>query len=191
MDENIFRKLLRKIEHRITKYSYCRETILATDKLIITLRYLATGESFRSLMYNCRVSESTISLFVPVVSEAIYEELNEEYLKVPTTAAEWLEIARDFETTWNAPNNKQHSIVLLAPVDVKYNFTYINVGMKGRLSDGGVFWNSDLAKAIEDNIPNFPKDKPLPRRTKPVPHVIVADATFSQVTFSSLMFYVI
>ncbi|KAJ8928517.1 hypothetical protein NQ314_018933 [Rhamnusium bicolor] len=74
MDENTFKS--------ITKYSYCRETISTTDKLIITLRYLATGESFRSLIFNYRVSESTISLFVPVVCEAIYEELKEEYLKV-------------------------------------------------------------------------------------------------------------
>ncbi|KAJ8970916.1 hypothetical protein NQ314_000966 [Rhamnusium bicolor] len=131
-------------------------------------------------MYNYRVSESSISLFVSVVCEAIYEELKEEYLKVATTAADWLEIARDFETTWNALNvigeldgkhitinapkgqgsayfnyKKQHSIVLLALVDVKYNFTYINVGINGRLSDGGVFWNSGLAKAIEDNNPQF------------------------------------
>ncbi|KAJ8928509.1 hypothetical protein NQ314_018925 [Rhamnusium bicolor] len=42
----------------------------------------------------------------------------------------------------------------------------------------GVFWNSGLAKPIEDDTLNFPEDKPLPGRTKPAPHVIVADAAF-------------
>lgn len=72
-----------------------------------------------------------------------------------------------------------HSTVLLALVDGNYNFLYINVGTNGRLSDGGVYWNSDLSKAIETNSLNIPEDKPLPGRVRPVPHVIVADAAFS------------
>ena len=71
------------------------------------------------------------------------------------------------------------SIVLLALVDANYNFIYINVGTNGRVSDGGVYWNSDLSGAIELNTLNIPEDKPLPGRVKPVPHVIVADAAFS------------
>ncbi|KAJ8959581.1 hypothetical protein NQ314_006230 [Rhamnusium bicolor] len=80
MDEATFNKLLEKIRPRIKKQSIYKECISARDKLIITLRYLATGESYRSLMYNYRISESTISLFVPVVCKAIYDELEDEYL---------------------------------------------------------------------------------------------------------------
>ncbi|XP_031333878.1 uncharacterized protein LOC116163884 [Photinus pyralis] len=72
----------------------------------------------------------------------------------------------------------QHSIVLLAIVDANYKFLYVNVGMNGRISDGGVYRESDICKAIEQNILNFPDDTPLPSRTKPVPFVIVADAAF-------------
>lgn len=72
----------------------------------------------------------------------------------------------------------QHSIVLLALVDANYNFIYVNVGVNGRVSDGGVFRDSDLALAIASNRLNIPGEKPLPGRTKPVPHVIVADAAF-------------
>lgn len=82
MDEETFEKLLSKISLRITKRSFRRECISSRDKLIITLRYLATGESFRSLMYSYRVHESTISLFIPVVCRAIYQELKADYLKV-------------------------------------------------------------------------------------------------------------
>lgn len=84
MDDQAFNKLLKKVENRIRKETFTRECISPREKLIITLRYLATGESFRSLMYNFRVHESTISLFVPVTLKAIYEELKNEYLKVRT-----------------------------------------------------------------------------------------------------------
>lgn len=82
MDEGTFNKLLEKIRPSITKHSIYRECISAKDKLIITLRYLATGESYRSLMYSFRISESAISLFIPEVCKAIYKELKDEYLHV-------------------------------------------------------------------------------------------------------------
>lgn len=115
---------------------------------------------------------------------------------------EWLEISRDFNDNWNLPNilgaldgkhiiiqkpgegsayynyKGTNSIVLLAMVDANYNFTYVNIGTNGRLSDGGVFRESDLYSAIENNTLNFPEDQPLPFSTKPVPFVIVADAAF-------------
>lgn len=83
MDEVTFNKLLKKIQHKLEKMdTKLRKCIPTKDKLIVTLRYLATGESYRSLMYNYRISESTISLFVPEVCKAIYEELRDEYLHV-------------------------------------------------------------------------------------------------------------
>lgn len=83
MDESTFSILLEKIRHRIEKKdTRMRKAISAKSKLIITLRYLATGESFVSLQYNFRISDSTISHFIPIVCKAIYEELKNEYLKV-------------------------------------------------------------------------------------------------------------
>lgn len=71
-----------------------------------------------------------------------------------------------------------HSIVLLALVDAKYNFIYIDVGVNGRVSDGGVFRNSSLAKAVAINSIGIPENKALPGRITPVPFVILADAAF-------------
>lgn len=83
MDEPTFDKLLDKIEYRITKTdTFFRNSISPKEKLIITLRYLATGESFMSLQYNFRISNNTISLFIPIVCKAIYDELKKDYLKV-------------------------------------------------------------------------------------------------------------
>lgn len=125
------------------------------------------------------------------------------FCKVPNTTTEWLEIARQFEDHWNYPNclgaldgkhilikaqsqegstyynyKGGHSIVLLALVDAQYNFLYINVGVNGRMSDGGILRDSDLSQAIDKNALNFPEDRNLPSREKKIPFVIVADSAF-------------
>lgn len=51
-------------------------------RLETTLRFLATGETYRSLMYATRIHESTISRFIPDICEIIYNTLKDTYLKV-------------------------------------------------------------------------------------------------------------
>ena len=76
--------------------------------------------------------------------------------------------------------NYKHSfsVVLLAVVDADYKFLYIDVGCNGRISDGGVFRNSTLSTALEQNTLNIPPPKPLPGKTQPIPYMIVADDAF-------------
>nr|CAI5858980.1 unnamed protein product [Callosobruchus analis] len=69
-------------------------------RLAITLRFLATGDSYKSLMYLFQVSYLTISLIVPEVCEAISSVLK-DYIKVPKDALEWKDVARNFEIKWN------------------------------------------------------------------------------------------
>lgn len=73
-----------------------------------------------------------------------------------------------------------NSIVFLAVVNAHYQFTYVNVGVNGRVSDGGVFRDNDFSKLLNNpqNSLNLPQDKPLPGVNKPIPHVILADAAF-------------
>lgn len=52
------------------------------------------------------------------------------------------------------------------------------MGDNGRVSDGGVYRESDLFKAVEQNILNFSEEIPLPLRTKALPFVMVANAAF-------------
>ncbi|KAG5872392.1 hypothetical protein JTB14_005344 [Gonioctena quinquepunctata] len=208
MTEETFDKLLHRVQIQIQKNNtVLRDSISPKTKLIITLRYLATGESSISLQYNFRVSQAAISGFIPLVCQAIYDELKGEYLHVPNTSAEWLEVARNFEETWNMPNclgaldgkhilikaqqeegssfynyKGQNSIVLLALVDANYKFLYFNVGINGRISDGGVYRECELSKAIAKNYLKFPEDRSLPMRTKKIPFVIAADAAFPLTT---------
>jgi len=42
------------------------------------------------------------------------------------------------------------SIVLFALIDASYNFLFVDCGCQGRISDGGVFKNSELFKNMEN-----------------------------------------
>ena len=76
--------------------------------------------------------------------------------------------------------NYKHSfsIVLLAVVDANYKFLYVDIGCNGRVSDGGVFKNSALFTALENNTLNIPSSKPIPGQQQPIPYMIIADDAF-------------
>ena len=62
----------------------------------------------------------------------------------------------------------------------KYSsFLYIDVGCQGRISDGGVFNNTSLFRAIGDGSIGFPPDAPYPNSTQSKPFSIVGDEAFA------------
>lgn len=69
-----------------------RQAISAEERLAVTLRYLATGDNFRSLRYVFKMSDSTISEIVHETCIAIYTQLREEYLKVSVCFLSFLRI---------------------------------------------------------------------------------------------------
>ena len=82
MSKTNFYTLLGTVEPMITRQNTrFRESVPAEMKLAITLRYLATGDSFTSLMYLFRVSKQFISSMLPGVLKAIIESL-QDYVKV-------------------------------------------------------------------------------------------------------------
>ena len=78
-----------------------RAPISVGEKLVLTIRYLATGESYTSLSCQFRVGRSTISKFLPKVCRTIQDEFTREYLRCPTTPDEWKELEREFRIRWN------------------------------------------------------------------------------------------
>ena len=82
MSEGGFEYLLERVSPLISKSdTNMRPAITAKIKLTVTLRYLATGDSFKSLEFLFRVPKNTISKFIPETCEAIHKAL-QEFIKV-------------------------------------------------------------------------------------------------------------
>lgn len=82
MSPECFKILLNKILPTIQRSdTTMRMAIPAKVKLEITLSYLATGNSYRNLSQQFRVSRPAISIFIPEVCDAIYDALK-EFMKV-------------------------------------------------------------------------------------------------------------
>ncbi|XP_017472518.1 PREDICTED: uncharacterized protein LOC108363622 [Rhagoletis zephyria] len=122
-----------------------RKAIPPGERLAVTLRFLASGDSYKSLSVAFRIAPNTISIFIPEVCNAIYKALKSEYLKFPTNEQQWKDIAAKFNERWNFPNcigsvhgkhvvmkapprsgstfynyKGTHSIVLMAIADAEY-----------------------------------------------------------------------
>lgn len=72
------------------------------------------------------------------------------------------------------------SIVLFALVDADYNFLYVDVGCQGRISDGGVFKNTQLFKKLEEKALKIPPPTILqvPYAVE-LPYYILGDRAFA------------
>ena len=85
----VFKELIELAGPSITKDTKnVRLPIASDEKLVVTLPFLATGESYESLQYQFWIHRTTIGRFVPLVCKAIYCCLKEKYLKMPRTEEE-------------------------------------------------------------------------------------------------------
>ena len=180
-----------------------RECIKPEEMCCVALRYFASGESFRSLEYQFRISRKAISYIVEQVTAAIVKILGEMYSKTPNTTSEWVKISRKFKEHWNVSNglggvDGKHilsqqpkssgshyrnykgtdSIILLAMVGPEYGFLFVDVGMNGRNSDGGNWSQSRLKNGLEKNTLNLSDSTALPGRNYPLPYVCTGDDAF-------------
>ncbi|XP_062412373.1 uncharacterized protein LOC134102312 [Sardina pilchardus] len=156
MDVDDFNFLLDKVQPLIQrKDTTLRKAITARQRLSVTLRFLATGESFRSLCFQYRIGRSTIGQIVTETCEALCVVLK-DHLKTPTTEAGWREVARGFQDRCQFPHclgaidgkhvyiqppansgslfynyKGRFSVVLMAVVDANYKFVYASVGTQG------------------------------------------------------------
>lgn len=77
--------------------------IVPGEKLALTLRFLATGETLQSLSYQFRIGLSTACYIVKEVCAAIDLVLSPDYLRQPTKE-DWEQIAKHFDHLWDFPN---------------------------------------------------------------------------------------
>ncbi len=93
-DPLFFKELVERLAPRIRrKPNNWRKPLQPGLMVAITLRYLATGQSYHDLMFDFRVAHNTISNVVREVLQAIIDEYLDETIIFPTTQAAWEEIA--------------------------------------------------------------------------------------------------
>ncbi|XP_069601871.1 uncharacterized protein [Ranitomeya imitator] len=105
-----------------------RRAISAEERLLITLRFLATGESYTSLHLQFRVGKSTISQIVQCTCTVIWQKLRPIVMPCPTEET-WLQVAAGFQTVANFPNcvgavDGKHVRVLKPPRSGSRFFNY-------------------------------------------------------------------
>lgn len=83
MSHDNFCKIVEMVDPIIGKKdTVFRKAITTAERVMITLRFLATGDSFKSLEFLFKVSDSAIQKIVPETCDAIYNMLKEDHLKV-------------------------------------------------------------------------------------------------------------
>lgn len=205
----MFTDMVQRLTPRLQKHNtWYREALPVGLKVAITLRYMATGDSYHSLMYLFYVPHNTISLLVLDVCQAIYEVYGEEAIQNPNTPEGWKAIADQFSTRWNfhhvlgaldgkhvrikAPANcgstyfnykAYNSIVLFALVDGDYKFRWVQVGAPGASSDAQLWNRSTLKEAITQDAIGIPPPEPLPGDDRDMPYFIIGDNAFALRTY--------
>lgn len=129
--------------------------LIPEHRLIIALRYLATGDSTLSVAVAFRIGESTVRKIIKEVCLVLIKVLEPLYLVSPNEE-NWKECADGYWKRWNLPNcvgsidgrhirlqcppnsgtlfynyKKYYSIVLMAVADHLYRFTLVDVGAYG------------------------------------------------------------
>ena len=177
-----------------------RATISPSQRLVVTIRCLATGDSQQSQSSNFRLGRSTVCGIIRETCKGIWDALNEKFLMAPKKADEWNTIADEFQNEWDFPhclgaldgkhiamqsnnagseyfNYKHfHSMVLLAVWDAKYCFTLVDIGGFVRENDAGLFSESNFRRALVENKLDLPKATDV--KGHMLPCVIVADEIF-------------
>ena len=106
MSYESLKKILGFIEPHITpKVSAVigAQLIRPTERLVLAIRFLVTGETYRSLSLQFRVSERAISYIIDEVTKAIVQYIGKDYIKIPSTSEDWLKISDTFQSRWNFP----------------------------------------------------------------------------------------
>ncbi|XP_051156969.1 putative nuclease HARBI1 [Leptopilina boulardi] len=214
IDETMFRKftrmsvvqyedLLQKIGPSLISQPTRDDIIDPSTKLMLTLRFLATGESLSSLSIQFRMGNSTVVKWIYKTMKVLTDKLTPIVLCLPKTPAEWKKVADGFERNWQFPHTvgaidgkhivmqaqphsgsinfnykKQHSLNLLAVCDSEYKFIAVDIGARGRESDGGVFRKSNFGKRLLDRSLNLPPPSAISPTGPILPFYFVADEAF-------------
>lgn len=188
------------------KPCHSREPISPAQRLIVTLRYLASGDSQQTHAFYFRLGRSTVCKIIKETTQAIWTSLQPRYLQYPETYSQWEVLAAEFEREWNFPNcigaldgkhvqieapansgsayynyKNFHSMVLMAICDAKYCFTMVDIGSYGRDNDASIFSESAMRHGFENRIFKLPENREIGPFS--IPPVLVGDDIFPLKTY--------
>ncbi|KAM4026827.1 uncharacterized protein ACNLHF_022691 [Anomaloglossus baeobatrachus] len=181
MSEESFKLILESVKPYIQRQNTrMRAAVPAEERLAVTLRFLATGRSLQDLHFSAAISRPLLSTIIPETCNAIVRSLR-SYMQFPKTKEEWKKIASDFDHLWQFPNcggalDEKHvritqpgnsgsyffnykgyfSVIMMALVDANYEFITVEVGMNGRVSDGGVIEHTRFGQRLDNCELNLP-----------------------------------
>ena len=105
IDQDTYNEIVERVRPLIEKQTtFWREPLDVGLRVAVTLRFLATGDSYRSLGYAFRVAPNTLCELVPETCRAIITAYADEVLQLPKTPQEWREVAHQFQERWNFPH---------------------------------------------------------------------------------------
>nr|XP_022907301.1 protein ALP1-like [Onthophagus taurus] len=208
MDYPTFAQLLSEITPLIErKDTLMRDAVTPEERLIATLRFLATGRSFEDLKFSYVISTQLLGRIIPETCRAIYKVLRKKYLKFPSKDEEWIKIAMDFKKMWQfeiclgsmdgkhiaikqPPGSGSYfynykgfySTVLFANVNANYEFIYVYSGTNGRISGGGVIKNTEFYNLLMSNSLKIPQPVNIPGISDKLPYVFIGDEAFPLMT---------
>ena len=179
--------LIRLTPHLQKKDTHFRKAIPLVSSCASSCAISPLGPPMPSWVTTSEWARKPSRSLSPDVARAIVDEYAAEVISLPTTNEGWLEVAGDFEARWNLPhclgafdgkhiriqkpknsgslyfNYKQFfSVVLMAVVDSKYQFLWIDVGGVGHQSDAQIYNNSELKECIDAGTLGIPDPAPLP-----------------------------
>ena len=126
-------------------------------------------------------------------------------LQLPTSEDDWRLVSEEFRSQWNFPHclgaidgkhvsikkpvgsgsfyfnyTKFFSIVLMAVVNAKYEFLMVDVGINGRVSDGGVINQTEFGRRFNKHQLHLPRPEVLEEGDSvPLPYAFVGDDEFA------------
>ena len=105
MSPERFEHLLTVFGPLLTKKSCrSRQPISAAEWLMVTLRFLTTGDSQQSQSFLFRIGRATVSHIIRETCAGIWTALQGQYVIAPKTSNDWVGIANEFKEEWHFLN---------------------------------------------------------------------------------------
>ncbi|XP_014213350.1 protein ANTAGONIST OF LIKE HETEROCHROMATIN PROTEIN 1-like [Copidosoma floridanum] len=184
-----------------------KKSIGVAQGLLLTLKFLAAGDSIYTVSCQYSIDCETIENIISTACKAIWNQLVLNVMPSDLSKNRWLKMAQEFEEKWDFPHcigaidavhivmqpssnespskqksNERNSIVLLAICDANFIFTFVDMGTYG--CNGEIFRASQIGCAFENNDMNLPKPSPLNENdTENFPYVLVGDEAFPLKTY--------